>query len=97
MFKLLEEVFTILHHFSTFCKPFSRSGNIKVVYGNSTHPQRSAPQHIPLENLPEIRRLEELLCERRPQAGLETGAPATGPSDHRFLKLLLLVLIVFCV
>ena len=73
----LRHVQALRRGFST-CNAFSRSGNIKVVYGNSTHPQRSAPQHIPLENLPEILRLEELLCERQPQADFFFGEPSTG-------------------
>lgn len=39
---------------------------MKVVYGKSEHQQRSAPSELPLDDLPEILELEEMLCEADP-------------------------------
>lgn len=47
---------------------FQCLGNMKVVYGKSQHPQRSAPAHVPPKALGQILRLEELMCEHRPEA-----------------------------
>eukprot|EP00438_Fugacium_kawagutii_P014055 Skav204162 [mRNA] locus=scaffold903:337440:338019:+ [translate_table: standard] len=41
---------------------------MKVVYGKSKHPQRSAPAQVPPTALGQILRLEELMCEQRPEA-----------------------------
>ena len=49
--------------FRCSCSPW---GNMKVVYGKSKHQQRSAPSELPLDDLPEILELEEMLCEANP-------------------------------
>ena len=60
------------YYSSTCCRlssPLFRcscQGNMKVVYGKSKHQQRSAPSELPLDDLPEILELEELLCEANP-------------------------------
>lgn len=42
------------------------SGNLKVAYGSSKHRQRSAPNTLLPEHLPDVIRLEEMFCESKP-------------------------------